>query len=70
MTSTANEKVSELSKAVGPFFLTSGALNHPVISADSQNKCTEKNIDIPMIGIMTETQTLQKSFMCLSQYEI
>ena len=49
MTSNANDKVSQqnLSKVIGPFFLTPGALNHPVISVDSHNKSTEKDIDIP-----------------------
>ena len=52
MTSNVNDKVFQknLSKVVGPFFLTPGALNHPVISVDLQNnKCSKKDIGIPMM---------------------
>ena len=66
MTSNVNDKVFQknLSKVVGPFFLTPGALNHPVISVDLQNnKCSKKDIGIPMMIDVVKFTNDKKKFL-------
>ena len=49
MTGYVNEKLTGFSKMVGPFFLTPGALNHPVISVttiDSDDNSSKKDADV------------------------
>ena len=56
MTGYVNEKLVEFSKMVGPFFLTPGALNHPVISVttfDSNDNSSKKDTDVLKIDEVT-----------------
>ena len=54
MTSKIDENVFQLkfSEVVGPFFLTPGALNHPVISVktvDSENKLSKEDSEVSIM---------------------
>ena len=62
MTSNVNEKVSQqkLSKVVGPFFLTPGALNHPVISVDSHDN-VDAGSRVQATAVETKPQKIKRA---------